>query len=247
MFELRAGDAVAAVDPAGGGRLTRLAVAGFDLLTAGGCFLMAPWAGRLGWGRFDGHQLPIDQPPHAIHGTVRGVAWQETADRTIEAPLGPSWPWPGRCTQTFDLAADHLAVTATLEAVDVPFPAALGWHPWFAKPASVQLHAEAMLERGEDRLPTGRRVEPPPGPGDRPLDDCFAGVRWPVVLRWPHGLRLDVEAEGCDHAVVFDEPPDSTCVEPQTAPPDALNRGTATLVEPGRPLRAAVRFRWSEG
>jgi aldose 1-epimerase len=242
VIELRAGDAVAVVDPEGGGRLTRLAVAGVDLLTPAGCFLMAPWAGRTAWGRFDGHALPIDQPPHAIHGTVRGVAWGQVDDATIAAPLGPIWPWPGRCTQRFDLAADHLRVTATVEAEGAEFPAALGWHPWFVKPAAVDLDAGAMWERDADHLPTGRLVAPPP-PGT-PLDDCFAGVRWPVVLRHADGRRITVDAEGCDHAVVYDELAHTTCVEPQTAPPDALNRGTATLVRPGAPLRAAVRIGW---
>ncbi len=88
MLHLRAGEAEAVVDPEGGGRLVRLAVGGVDLLTPAGCFLMAPWAGRTGFGTFDGHRLPIDQPPHAIHGTVRGVAWTVLA-ADPNPPSGP--------------------------------------------------------------------------------------------------------------------------------------------------------------
>ena len=242
-MELRAGEAVAVVDAEGGGRLARLTVGGVDVFTRAGCFIMAPWVGRTAYGRFDGHRLPINQPPHAIHGTVRGVAWTAVDDRAIEAPLGPVWPWPGRCTQRFMLAEDHLAIEATIEATSEPFPAAVGWHPWFAKPAAVDLTADAMLERGDDHLPTGRLVEAPPE--GRPLDDCFVGVRWPVALRWPDGRRIEVDAEGCDYVVVFDEPADATCVEPQTAQPDALNQGGAQLVRPGEPLRAAVRLTWA--
>lgn len=64
------------------------------------------------------------------------------------------------------------------------------------------------------------------------------------MLRWPDGRRLDVEAGGCDHVVVFDGRDDATCVEPQTAPPDALRSGATALVEPGQPLRAEMRLRW---
>lgn len=247
------GGAVAVVDAEGGGRLARLVVDGADVLSLAGCFVMAPWVGRTGWGRFvrDGveHRLAIDMPPHAIHGTVRGVAWNvdhangEAA--SLSAPLGPGWPWPGRCEQTLRLHDDGLVLSAAVHAVDggASFPAALGWHPWFAKPVAVELSARAMLERGEDQLPTGRRVAPVV-PGSGPLDDCFEGVDWPVVLRWPDGRRLDVEADGCDHVVVFDGRGDATCVEPQTAPPDALRSGATALVEPGQPLRAEMRLRW---
>src|SRR5690606_9044569 len=76
VLELRAGSAVAVVDPEGGGRLTRLRAGDAELLAADGCFVMAPWAGRTGHGRFtwEGreHRLPVPEQhaPHAIHGTV---------------------------------------------------------------------------------------------------------------------------------------------------------------------------------
>jgi galactose mutarotase-like enzyme len=183
---------------------------------------MAPWCGRF--------------PPRLIHGTVRGVAWSRIDDRTIEAPLGPQWEWAGRVRQTFDLHPDHLAVTATLETDGEPFDAALGWHPWFTKPASVDLDAETMLERGPGHLPTGRRVPRPPGP----RDDCFAGIRWPIRLTWANGVEADVEADGCDYAVLYDEQAGTTCVEPQTSPPNAT-LGHVTVTQP---LRAAMRIRW---
>jgi len=254
VLELRSpgGGAIAVVDPEGGGRLTRLAVGDVDLLAPAGCFVMAPWAGRTGWGRFSHggieHELPVDLPPHAAHGTVRGVAWTVEAaapDRArLSAPLGPAWPWPGRCEHTVAIHDDHLALSAAVHA-EAPFPAVLGWHPWFAPGAAIGLDAEAMLERGADHLPTGRRVSPVAS-GTRPLDDCFEGVRWPVTLTWGDGPRLTVDADGCDHVVVFDELAHATCVEPQTAPPDALRAGTAGLVEPGRPLRGAVRVTWAD-
>ena len=47
-------------------------------------------------------------------------------------------------------------------------------------------------------------------------------LRRPPVLRWPGFLELTIESE-CPDWVVYTEPVDAMCVEPQTAPPDALN------------------------
>jgi aldose 1-epimerase len=62
------------------------------------------------------------------------------------------------------------------------------------------------------------------------------------MLTWPGALEL-VIASSCDHWVVYDEPADAVCVEPQTGPPDALNLGPA-VVEPERPLVATMEWRW---
>jgi len=44
--------------------------------------------------------------------------------------------------------------------------------------------------------------------------------------------------------VVYDERPDALCVEPQTAPPDAINL-TPGLVRPGSPRSARAVWSWS--
>ena len=96
-----------------------------------------------------------------------------------------------------------------------------------------------MLERGDDHLPTGRRIAPV-RPGERPLDDCFEGVRWPAVLRYD-GFDIGIEADGCPYAIVFDELPHTTCVEPQSGPPNALDTGEARAA----PVEAKMRLTWS--
>ena len=241
MLELRSGDVTVVVDPPAGGRIASITVGTVELLAPSGLFVMAPWAGRIANARFDGHGLPVDDPPHALHGTVRGVAWS-VADVTastvaLSAPLGPAWPWPGRCEHIISVHDDHLALEATVAGDG--FDAVLGWHPWFAKPAAVELDAESMLERGDDHVPTGRRV-PAARPGDGPLDDCFEGVRWPAVLRY-ESLVVQVDADGCPYAVVYDEVPTTTCVEPQTGPPNALNTGEARTA----PVQAKMSITWS--
>jgi galactose mutarotase-like enzyme len=95
-----------------------------------------------------------------------------------------------------------------------------------------------MYLRDADGIATDRLVAPPPGP----WDDCFTDLRRPPVLRWPGFLELTVESD-CPDWVVYTFPEDALCVEPQTAPPDALNTDP-TVVLPGRPLSAEMTWRW---
>ncbi|KUN33930.1 aldose epimerase [Streptomyces longwoodensis] len=252
---LTAGDAEAVVQPGNGGRIGSLRVAGTELLRQGdrfGCFPMVPWCGRIRDGRFrDGatvHQMPLNAPPHAIHGTVRDGAWRVARRSQDEAVLTydlvDPWPYPGRVTQVVALTEDALTLTMAVETYGSSFPAQIGWHPWFHRTlggADVTLDFTPAWqeERGADHLPTGNRVEPKPGP----WDDCFGmpdGVD--VTLTWPGQLELNVSSRE-EWVVVYDEQEAAVCVEPQTGPPDGLNT-LPRLVTPLEPLEAATTWRW---
>jgi galactose mutarotase-like enzyme len=264
MLRLTAPGVEVVVDLAAGGRLASFVVDDRELLlTEGpspmgwGSFPMAPYAGRVRDGRFEfrgrHHDLPMLVPPHAIHGTVLDRSWRITDDRTIATELGPSWPFPGRAVQRFDLEAGRF--TSRLEVhADEPMPASIGWHPWFRRlprlirgtdpapaigPAELELDAGAMFRRDETGIVTGELVIPPP-PG--PWDDCFADLRSSPVIRWPGFLELTIESD-CPVYVIYTMPTDALCVEPQTAPPDVLNESPA-IVEPGRPLSAEMTWSW---
>ncbi|WP_406458174.1 aldose 1-epimerase [Streptomyces sp. NBC_01622] len=253
---LTAGDAEVTVQPGNGGRIGGLRVGGTELLRQGerfGCFPMVPWCGRIRDGRFlDGgtvHQMPLNSPPHAIHGTVRDGVWRtarRTADETvITYDLAEPWPFPGRVTQAVALTGDSLTLTMAIEAYDDSFPAQIGWHPWFHR----NLGGEDVLvdfgpawqeERGEDHLPTGNRVDVKPGP----WDDCFGmpdGVD--VTLTWPGQLALKVTSPE-QWVVVYDEQEAAVCVEPQTGPPNGLNT-LPRLVTPIEPLEATMTWTWT--
>ncbi|MFI7393204.1 aldose epimerase family protein [Streptomyces tendae] len=256
---LTAGDAEATVLPGNGGRIGGLRVGGTELLRQGeryGCFPMVPWCGRIRDGRFgDGavvHQMPLNSPPHAIHGTARDAAWRTARVSADEAVLTydlvDPWPYPGRVTQVVALAEDELTLSMSVETYESSFPAQIGWHPWFNrtlddKPGTgveIAFDPAWQEERGDDHLPTGNRVEPKPGP----WDDCFGmpdGVD--VTLTWPGRLELKVTSRE-QWVVVYDEQEAAVCVEPQTGPPNGLNT-LPRLVTPLEPLEATTTWRWT--
>jgi aldose 1-epimerase len=252
---LTAGDAEVVVRPENGGRVGGLRVGGLELLCQGGkfgSFPMVPWCGRLRDGRFlNGatlHQLPLSSPPHAIHGTTRDAAWRTARTSAHEAvityDLVEPWPYAGRVTQVFSLGEDALTLTMSVETYDDSFPAQIGWHPWFNRnlggdDVRIDFSAAWQEERGDDHLPTGRRLDPKPGP----WDDCFGmpgGVD--VTLTWPGQLELKVASRE-EWVVVYDEQEAAVCVEPQTGPPNGLNT-LPRLVTPIEPLEATTTWSW---
>ena len=254
-LKLAAPGVEATIDLSVGGRLASLRLDGTELLrTEGygpiqwGSYPMAPYAGRVRRGSFTfegrSYHLPITMAPHAIHGTVLDRSWSVVGDATIATELGPDWPFEGRAIQRFELAEEHLTFDLSVEA-DERMPASLGWHPWFLRrppgtvgPVEVEFEAGEMYLRDDDGITTSERIQPPPGP----WDDCFTDVRRPPVLRWPGFLELTIES-ACRDWVVYTVPEDAVCVEPQTAPPNALNVQPA-IVEPGTPLTASMTWRW---
>ncbi|MFJ3335298.1 aldose 1-epimerase [Streptomyces sp. NPDC086766] len=252
---LTAGDAEVTVRPGDGGRIGGLRVGGLELLRQGerfGCFPMVPWCGRIRDGRFrDGaavHQMPLNSPPHAIHGTARDGAWTTARTTRSEAVLTydlvDPWPYAGRVTQVVALSGEALTLTMSVETYDSSFPAQIGWHPWFNRTLGgegvrLDFSAAWQEERGADHLPTGRRTDPAPGP----WDDCFGmpgGVD--VTLTWPGRLELRVTSPE-EWVVVYDEQDAAVCVEPQTGPPNGLNT-LPRLVTPLEPLEATTTWAW---
>lgn len=245
----------ATIDLSVGGRLASFRIDGTELLrTEGygpiqwGSYPMAPYAGRVRRGSFAfegrAYDLPITMAPHAIHGTVLDRPWAVVGDTTIASELGEDWPFNGRAIQRFELADDHLTFELSVEA-DERMPASIGWHPWFLRhppgtdaPVELDFEAGAMYVRDDDGITTSELVPPP----SEPWDDCFTDVRRPPVLRWPGFLELTI-VSACRDWVVYTVPEDAVCVEPQTAPPNALN-GEPAIVEPGTPLTASMTWRW---
>jgi galactose mutarotase-like enzyme len=244
------------VDLDNGGRLASLRVRGHELLiTTGrspiewGLYPMAPYAGRVRAGRFnfDGtrYELPRTLNGHAIHGTVYLQEWEQEDDSTFVTDLGGPWPFPGFVRQAIRLDDHALHLRLEIHATEGPMPAAGGWHPWFRRQvANTELALDFrpgfILPRDEDGIATRQRGEVPA----EPWDDCFGGVAAPPVLQWPGYLRLQMTTD-CEWWVVYNERDYATCIEPQTAPPDALNN-QPDLVKAGHPLVADLTLTWTE-
>ncbi|MCX5196047.1 aldose 1-epimerase [Streptomyces sp. NBC_00249] len=255
--QLSAGGADITIDQKNGCRISSLRVDGTELLRQGphyGSFPMVPWCGRTADGRFrDGahvHQLPLNHPPHAIHGFGRDAAWRPGGVSATRAAftydLTDPWPYSGRVTQIFELTEDALTLTMGVETYQDSFPAQAGWHPWFNRvlepggpEAELAFEPAWQEERGVDHLPTGRRIDPKPGP----WDDCFGmphGVD--ATLTWPGALELRITSRA-EWVVVYDEQPEAVCVEPQSGPPNGLNT-LPQLVTPVDPLEVSSTWTW---
>jgi aldose 1-epimerase len=271
-LRLDAGRAAVEIAPFVGGRLAALEVDGWDLVRRHGwtdrewgAFAMVPWVGRLRMGRvaWGGRtwQMPQNDGPHAIHGTVMAAPFTavEASATTarLEAPLGPDWPFEGRVVQAFDLSPRRLRLRLEVHATREPFPALAGWHPWFHRRAvrlgapdevtgtvAVSAHAAYALELDAHGLPTGGVMAPPKAP----VDDVLLNLLAPPVVRWPGGPSLSLHSPEAQAWIVYTAHPDGVCVEPVTGLPDGLNGGLLgdpPVARPGKPLVATFEIAWA--
>ncbi|HEY6201850.1 MAG TPA: hypothetical protein VI056_02290 [Candidatus Limnocylindria bacterium] len=185
MIELSAGGVVTRIDPAEGGRIVSLVLAGVERILPKarararapaiywGCYPMVPWAGRLSGGRIPTKEgevrLAPNLPPSAIHGLAFDKSWDivkrsETAVTMSCELRGSGWPFGGHARQTLRLGAGALELELEVGGYEKAGPAGLGWHPWFTRPRSgdvgVVVDAYEVLVLDADLVPTGevRRV-----------------------------------------------------------------------------------------
>jgi len=205
----------------------------------------------------DGTGLPIHGTMTAQHGWEVERTAESSArvrfDYGARADLLRAFPFPHELVLDIELADRHLHVATTVGATgDRSVPVSFGWHPYLALPGP---RAESRLRLPEcqhhlldDRgLPTGR-TEPQPAearPLDgRALDDLFAlgGDRRLAIQGGGRSIAVDME-DGYPFAQVY-SPADApfACLEPMTAPTNALVTGDCRLVEPGDRSTAGFRI-----
>ncbi len=259
-IHLQAGAASLTVDASNGGRLSSLEIADRQLLVIEGSlgplqwgsYPMVPWAGRVRDGSFEfggiAQQLEQNLPPHSAHGVGFVSSWERIGPDAIALDMADRWPYGGRVTQQFELSPDSLTITMTVEATE-DMPVMVGWHPWFARYLNTDagpVEAEPafgparMYELDDTAIPTGRLVAVPPGP----WDNCFTELEREPVITWPGVVELALSSS-CDHWVIYTEPEQALCVEPQSQAPDAFNRDARVLAA-GRRLEAWFRMAWTD-
>lgn len=285
--DLSVGIASVRVVPGAGGRLGRVTIFDHDVLVSAadagasddigtgahpmqwGSFPMVPWVGRIRDGRFRyrarTHHLPVNLPPHSIHGVAFDRPWTVTGQHhdddiaEVALAIDLDWAFGGSATQEIRLGPGGLRCRLAVHAGRRPMPAEVGWHPWFVKPDHLWFEPRAMYRRDESGITTGEPV--PVGPdldlgdpaGDpatdphrsastrRRFDDCFVNDRPATLVVGDVALTITSDA---DHWVLYDEPAHATCVEPQSGPPDAFNLRPRVL-RPGETLERTMLWAWS--
>ena len=209
----------------------------------------------------DGKGLPI-------HGTLGARhAWEITSLRArggrarlqarfdYDRPeLLAAFPFPHRLEATFEVDGRSLSVTTALTPMGRrSVPASFGYHPYFRLPAGsraswrLRLPRRAVLELDERGIPTGRSstatAENEPI-GERFFDDLFELVGARTLAIEGAGRRLSVDyGAGYGFAQVFTPPGrNAVCLEPMTAPTNALVTGACPLVSPGETFTARFRI-----
>lgn len=210
----------AEIDPARGTRLVSLRLDGHEVLGGAdldsgadasigtGCYPMVPWAGRL--------------RDHTIHGPGRDARWTHHGEGEFSTELRDAAGESGVATLGYLLLDHGLEMTLAWHGAPESW-CSLGFHPWFRRqldvggPAVLDVDPLAQVERGRDHLPTGRLVAPSPPP----WDDCFELGAAPR-LTWPGALSVQLVSD-TSWWVLYDGQQGAVCVEPQTAPPDAIH------------------------
>ena len=209
----------------------------------------------------DGNGLPI-------HGTTWREAWG-IAGITTGARIArlrahllydrpdqlAAFPFPHRIEVTASVDGTALAIeTSVRPTSDRAVPVSFGYHPYLRLPEGARsgwrlvLPAREHLALDDRGIPTGRQTEESAEAepiGTRTFDDAYA-VSTPCRMEIRgarHGLRVDFD-EGYPYLQVY-APARSgfACLEPMTAPTNALGTGSYPSVAPGGVYTARFSLR----
>jgi len=203
----------------------------------------------------DGNGLPMHGTMIGRDGwTVRALGGGRiTARFAWDDAVGDfaAFPYVHEVEVAVRVARHRLRVdTAVLAAGDDAVPVSFGWHPYWRVPGPrdswvVTLPDVAHARLDRRGIPTGRaRVEPA---GDRPLHDAvyddqyaFAGDHTAALRGGGRSLRLTLDAGYPFLQVYAPAGHPFCCIEPMTAPTNALVTGDHPTVRPG--ARAVASF-----
>lgn len=269
---LKAGDWQAEVLPGRGANLIALSYAGRPVLRtpaslgeldAAPCLYGNPIlfpANRTAGGRFSfggrSYSLPINEAAHNnhLHGFFHSAPFKvlERSGRSLSCRLqndGELFPIPFTLTVHFKLDAAGLTQTLQLDS-DKPLPVMLGLHTAFIRPSYLRVPLGQRWQRDEHFLPTGELLpldlrEQKYLNGHNPTGEAFSGFYTSLGRTAQLGEFLFSVSEGFNQWVLFSGGAQSgfICVEPQTAPVNALNRpSTCPVLTPGLAGKYEVRF-----
>jgi aldose 1-epimerase len=214
----------------------------------------------------DGLDLHTDEHGLPIHGTMTAQPGWEVVDVSrnwlaarfdfgARPDLLTSFPFPHELRIEASVEAATLRMETTLVPTgDRPVPVSFGYHPYLSLPGArraairLRLPQRRHLELDDRQLPSGRgqaeeAEDEPVGP--RTFDDLYelGDDRWFALTGGGRRLVLEL-GDGYGNAQVFTPPAaESICLEPMTAPVNALVDGTYRLVRPGSSFSARFSLR----
>lgn len=231
---------------------------------------LAAWSYRAAGRRvgLSGHDLTTDPNGLPIHGTMWAEAWDvvalsargrtarlQTAFDYARDDLLASFPFPHRLEMSIENDGRSLSISTTVRPTgDRAVPVSFGFHPYLRLPAGrrsswrLVLPERRHLRLDDHMIPTGRADDEPAESepiGTRTFDDGYELADGRTFAIEAPRRRLSVRfGAGFPYAQVF-APPGAAfvCLEPMTAPTNALASGTCPLVEPGRTFDAAFSIR----
>jgi galactose mutarotase-like enzyme len=213
----------------------------------------------------DLRRLALHTDPNGlpIHGTMVGRAGWEVAaidvsrrrarlvarfDYGAHADLMAAFPFPHVVEIEATVDPRQLTVTTAIHASAGPVPVAFGWHDYFRLPArraswNLRIPPGEHLVLDRKMIPTGRGAPQPDEDApirSRTFDDSYALGPDRRFTLTGGGVRVDVEF---DDGYPFGQiwiPPGRTfaCIEPMTAPTNALRTHSYALATPDAPYRA---------
>lgn len=212
-----------------------------------------------------GLDLTTDPNGLPIHGTMWGASWDievlSARRRTARLrarfdhdrpDLLAAFPFPHRLETEVWVDGRSLSISTTIRPTDErAVPVSFGFHPYLRLPRGrrstwrLRLPERTHVRLDDRSIPTRHRVREAPEAdaiGSRTFDDLYelTDRRELGIESGRHRLTVRFE-QGYPYAQVF-SPLDASfvCLEPMTAPTNALVSGGCQLVEPGE--RYTARF-----
>jgi aldose 1-epimerase len=256
--------------PGGIGAYPRVRTTGLPLL-APWANRLSGWAYRAEGRRvdLDGLELYTDPNGLPIPGTMSaGERWEVSTVSAAghvarlragfhytRAELLAAFPFPHRLETAVEVDGRLLSVATTVRpSGDRAVPISFGYHPYFRLPGGrrsawrLLLPRRRHVELDERGIPTGRSTQTPAEAepiGARAFDDLFelTGDRHLGIQHGGRSLSVRV-ASGYPYAQVY-APPGAgfACLEPMTAPTNALVSGGYPVVRPGESFTARFSVR----
>ncbi|MDH7637369.1 aldose 1-epimerase [Sphingomonas oryzagri] len=229
-------------------------------------FAMVPYANRIANGRFEAdgahYSIAVNYAgqDHPLHGVSWLRPWNVAASDATSATLAhvhsadEAWPWSYRAEQHFALDEAGLSIALTLTNTDGrAMPASMGFHPYFPATTDTTLRfdADGMWERDERFLPStlagadvfgdwssGQSVQTP-----TLIDNSYVGWAGSARISRSDGDVL-LTGEGTPVLHLYTPPGEPFfCAEPATSMPDAFNRSTPVMLQPGEQHRIGMAIR----